>query len=65
VEVDPVKIQEGEREIYDWIFDNSFAASLYVHDGIWPVGARLDTDFGPVDFSEIRTTVGLEYAKHR
>ncbi|PKB58843.1 MAG: hypothetical protein BZY83_04895 [SAR202 cluster bacterium Casp-Chloro-G2] len=65
VEVDPAKIRADEREIYDWIFDNSFASSLYVHDGIWPIGPRLDPDFGPTDFSEVRTTVGFEYAKHR
>ena len=65
VEVDPVKIQQAEREIYDWIFDNSFAASLYTHDGIWPVGPRLDPDWSPTDFSEVRTAVAFEYTKHR
>ncbi len=65
VEVDPVKIQAAEREIYDWVFENSFAASLYTHDGVWPVGPRLDPDFGPTDFSEVRTAVGFEFTKHR
>jgi len=37
VEVDPVKMQLAEREIYDWVFENFFAASLYTHDGIWPI----------------------------
>ena len=65
VEVDPVKIQQAEREIYDWIFENSFASSLYTHDGIWPVGIRLDPDWQPTDYSEVRTAVAFEYVKHR
>ena len=65
VEVDPVKIQQAEREIYDWVFDNSFAASLYTHDGIWPIGPRLDPDWQPTDYSEVRTAVAFEYTKHR
>jgi peptide/nickel transport system substrate-binding protein len=65
VEVDPIKIQQAERDIYDWIFDNSFAASLYTHDGIWPIGARLDPDWQPTDYTEVRTAVAFEYAKHR
>ena len=65
VEVDPEKIKLAEREIYDWIFDNSMAASLYTHDGIWPVGSRLDPDWGPTDYSEVRTATSFEYTKHR
>ena len=65
VEVDPVKIQIAERKIYDWIFENSTSASLYTHDGIWPIGARLDPDWQPTDFSEVRTAVAFEYTKHR
>jgi peptide/nickel transport system substrate-binding protein len=65
VEVDPAKIKQAEREIYDWVFENSFAASLYTHDGVWQIGARLDPDFGPTDFTEVRTAVGFEFTKHR
>tara|TARA_B100000029_G_scaffold101551_1_gene91895 strand:- start:405 stop:2102 length:1698 start_codon:yes stop_codon:yes gene_type:complete len=63
VEVDPVKIQEGERKIYDWIWENSTSSSLYVHDGIWPIGPRLDPDWSPLDWSEVRTASAFEYAK--
>ena len=63
VEVDPVKIQEGERKIYDWIWENSTSSSLYVHDGIWPIGPRLDPDWTPLDWSEVRTASAFEYAK--
>ena len=63
VEVDPVKIQQAERDIYDWIFDNSTSSSLYVHDGIWPIGPRLDPNWKPLDWSEVRTASAFEYAK--
>ena len=65
VEVDPVETERKVREVYDWIWDNSTSSSIYTHDGIWPVGARLDPDFGPTDFSEVRTAVGFEFVKHR
>jgi len=63
IEVDPIKIQQAEREIYDWIFDNSTSSSLYVHDGIWPIGPRLDPNWKPLDWSEVRTASAFEYAK--
>ncbi|MDA1128849.1 MAG: ABC transporter substrate-binding protein [Chloroflexi bacterium] len=66
VEVDPVKIQQAEREIYDWIFDNSIASSLYVHDGIWPVGPALDSEgWVALDWSEVRTAHNFESVKPR
>lgn len=66
VEVDPVKIAQMERDIYDWIWENSTSSSLYTHDGVWPIGARLDPDsLKPTDFSEVRTAVGFEFAQER
>ena len=65
VEVDPVKIQQAERDIYDWIWENSTSSSLYTHDGIWPIGIQLDPKWDPTDFSEVRTAVAFDYAKHR
>jgi len=63
LETDPAKIQAGEREIYDWMFDNAIMASTYTHDGIWPVGPRLDPDWQPTDYSEVRTATAFEYTK--
>ena len=66
VEVDPVKIAQMERDIYDWIWENSTSSSLYTHDGVWPIGVRLDPDsLKPTDFSEVRTAVGFEFAQER
>ena len=65
VEVDPAETERKVREVYEWIWDNSTSASLYTHDGIWPVGARLDSDWQPTDYSEVRTAVAFEYVKHR
>jgi hypothetical protein len=45
VEVEPAETERKVREVYEWIWDNSTSASLYTHDGIWPVGARLDSDW--------------------
>ncbi len=64
VEVDPVKIQQMEREIYDWVWENSTSSSLYVHDGIWPAGKRISTEgWEPTDWSEVRTAVNWESVK--
>jgi hypothetical protein len=65
VEVEPAETERKVREVYEWIWDNSTSASLYTHDGIWPVGARLDSDWQPTDYSEVRTAVAFEYVKHR
>ena len=65
LETDPAKIQAGEREIYDWIFDNAFMASTYTHDGIWPIGPRLEPGWQPTDYSEVRTATAFEYAQPR
>jgi len=63
LQTDPAKIQAGEREIYDWVFDNVIFASLYTHDGIWPVGPRLVAGWQPTDYSEVRTATAFEYAE--
>ena len=65
LETDPARIQAGEREIYDWIFDNAFMASTYTHDGIWPVGPRIEPGWQPTDYSEVRTATAFEYAQPR
>ena len=65
VEVDPAETERKVREVYDWIWDNSTSSSIYTHDGIWPVGERLDSDWQPTDYSEVRTAVAFEYVKHR
>jgi len=65
VQVDRDKIHAGELEFYNFMWDNAMASSIYVHDGVWPIGPRLDPDFEPGDFSEVRTATGFEYAKHR
>jgi len=64
-EVDPVNIQAREREIYDWMFDNAIMTSLYTHDGIWPIGPRLQPGWQPSDYSEVRTATSFEYANPR
>ena len=64
-QTDPLKIQAGELEFYNWMWDNAMASSIYVHDGVWPIGARLDPDFDPSDYSDVRTATGFEYTKHR
>ena len=64
-EVDPVKLAVKEREVYGWMYDNVMAFGLFSYDGIWPVGPRLDLDWEPFDFSEVRSPSGFEYIKHR
>jgi len=59
------RIEAGELEIYNWMFDNAVTASIYTHDGIWPIGPRLDPDWLPTDYSEIRTATAFEYARPR
>ncbi|SVB08923.1 uncharacterized protein METZ01_LOCUS161777, partial [marine metagenome] len=44
---------------------NSMAASLYVHDGLWPAGPRIDPVWEPTDFSDMKAPSGFEYVKHR
>ena len=64
-QVDPQKIMDGELEFYNWFWDNAMGASIYVHDGVWPIGPRLDPNFEPADFADVRTATGFEYTKHR
>jgi ABC-type transport system substrate-binding protein len=61
----PVEIQAGELEIYNWMFDNAIMASIYKHDGIWPIGYLLEPGWQPTDYSEVRTATAFEYAQHR
>ena len=65
VEVDTVKLAQMERDIYDWIFDNAMMSSIFTHDGIWTIGPRLDPEWSPTDFTEIRIATAFEYAKPR
>ena len=64
-ETNPVEVGEKERKVYGWFYDNVMAFALYAHDGIWPVGVRLDPEWTPIDFSEVRSPSGFEYIKHR
>ena len=59
------KIEEGELKVYNWIWENSMASSLYVHDGLWPAGPRIDPVWEPTDFSDMKAPSGFEYVKHR
>ena len=64
-QVEQSKIEAGELEVYNWIWENSVASSLYVHDGLWPAGPRIDPDWRPTDFSDMKAPSGFEYVKHR
>ena len=64
-ETNPDLVAEKERTVYGWFYDNVMAFALYAHDGVWPVGARLDPDWTPIDFSEVRSPSGFEYIKPR
>ena len=64
-QVDIEKIHAGELEIYNWIWENSTSSSLYVHDGLWPAGPRIDPDWRPTDFSDMKAPSGFEFVKHR
>ena len=64
-QVDQAEIEAGELAVYNFIWDNSMAASLYVHDGLWPSGSRVDPDWRPTDFSDMKAPSGFEYVKHR
>ena len=56
---------EKERKVYDWMYENVMSFGLYSYDAVWPVGQRLDPDWQPVDFSDVRSPSGFEYIKHR
>ncbi|MEE3249505.1 MAG: hypothetical protein VX264_07135, partial [Chloroflexota bacterium] len=64
-QVSQAEIEAGELEVYNFIWDNSMAASLYVHDGLWPAGPRIDPIWEPTDFSDMKAPSGFEYVKHR
>ena len=64
-ETDPVQVTEKERKVYGWFYDNVMAFALYSYDGVWPVGARLDPEWTPIDFSETKSPSAFEYIKHR
>ncbi|MDA1272267.1 MAG: ABC transporter substrate-binding protein [Chloroflexi bacterium] len=64
-EVDPVKLAEKEKKIAGWIYDNVMAFALYTHDGVWPIGPRVNPDWKPYDYSETRIANSFEYAMPR
>ena len=64
-ETNPDLVAEKERNVYGWFYDNVMAFALYAHDGVWPIGERLDPEWTPIDFSEVRSPSGFEYIKHR
>ena len=65
VQVDPKKIEAGELEFYNFMWENAMAASIYVHEGVWPIGPRLDPNFEPADFADVRTPTNFESVRHR
>jgi peptide/nickel transport system substrate-binding protein len=65
VQVDQAKIEAGELEFYNFMWENAMASSIYVHDGVWPIGPRIDPNFEPADFADVRTPTGFEYTQHR
>jgi len=65
VQVDQAKIEAGELEFYNFMWENAMASSIYVHDGVWPIGARLDPNFEPADFADVRTPTNFESIRHR
>ena len=64
-QVDPIKLAEQEKEVYNWFYDNVMGFGLYAFDGIWPMGPKLDPDFTPFSYSETRLPNSFEYIKHR
>jgi peptide/nickel transport system substrate-binding protein len=64
-QVDQAKIEAGELEFYNFMWDNAMASSIYVHDGVWPIGPRLDPNFEPADFADVRTATNFESIRHR
>ena len=64
-ETNPDLVGEKERNVYGWMYDNVMAFALYAHDGVWPVGQRLDPEWTPIDFSEVRSPSGFEYIRPR
>ncbi len=64
-ETNPNLVSEKERKVYGWMYDNVMSFGIYAHDGIWPVGKRLDPEWTPLGFSEVRSPSGFEYIKHR
>ena len=64
-QVEQSKIEAGELKVYEFIWENSMAASLYVHDGLWPAGPKIDPVWEPTDFSDMKAPSGFEYVKHR
>lgn len=64
-EVDQAKQQAKEFEVAGWMFNNVMSFALYAHDAIWPIGPRLDPDFTPMGFADIRVVHSYEYIKAR
>ena len=64
-QVDPVEIESQTRDVYDFLYDHVMAFGLYTFDGLWPIGPKLDPEWTPHGFSEVRTPSGFEYIKHR
>jgi hypothetical protein len=52
-------------EFYNFMWENAMAASIYVHEGVWPIGPRLDPNFEPADFADVRTPTNFESVRHR
>ncbi|NQW23091.1 MAG: ABC transporter substrate-binding protein [SAR202 cluster bacterium] len=64
-EVNPVKLREKEIKLAGWMYENVMGFGLYAHDGVWPIGPRVNPDWAPLDYSEVRLATAFEYAKPR
>ena len=64
-QVEQSAIEAGELKVYEFIWENAMAASLYVHDGLWPAGPKIDPIWEPTDFSDMKAPSGFEYVKPR
>lgn len=64
--VDPEERAQLEREIARFVYDNVLTnISLYVFDGVWPVGPRIEEWNEGVQYRDLRAMNGFEYIRHR
>jgi peptide/nickel transport system substrate-binding protein len=63
-EVDPVKRQQLEVDIYQWMSDNVMAFGLYSFNAVWPVGPRIQ-EWQPSGYADLRKINGYEYIQPR
>jgi ABC-type transport system substrate-binding protein len=60
--VDPQERQQLEREIARFVYDNAITNfALYIFDGVWPVGPRIEAWDEGVQHRDLRSMNGFEY----